>query len=140
MNPLKENAPAVTEARFDTKLNRNYKRLPPYGKKFMAIREAGKVPSKTVMVSFDWDLAKAYPRIIIPADVTPAKVEFRFLAGLPVQIIYRGKDAHRVDSVIQEILKVNPSLLATFALDLAGFAPALTLIKAYEGVEIAEAA
>jgi hypothetical protein len=107
----------------------------------MAIREAGKVPSKTVMVSFDWDLAQAYPRIIIPADSTPAEIEFKFLAGLPVQIIYRSKDAHRVDALVQEILLVSPCLLATFALDLVGTGgETLTLIKPYEDLEIAEAA
>ena len=140
----KENARAATQAAFQnptTKyFDRNYKRLPPYGKQLMAIREAGKVPAKTVVVSFDWDLARAYPRIIIPADVTPAEIEFRFLAGLPVQITYRNKDAHRVDEVAQEIAKVNPCFLATFAFDLAGTGNAWTILKPYQNLEIAEAA
>ena len=113
--PTKENAPAATEARFDTDLNRNYKRLPPYGKQLMTIRQAGKAPSRMVIVAFDWDLARAYPRIIIPDNLPPTEIEFKFLAGLPVQITYRGKDAHRVDAVAQEIAKVNPCFLATFA-------------------------
>jgi hypothetical protein len=116
------------------------KRLPPYGKSLLAIRQAGKVPSKTVMVNFDWDLAQAYPRIVIPDDAIPAEIEFKFLAGLPVQIIYRSKDAHRVDAVVQEIMRVNPRSLATFALDLVGTGDALTLIKPYQSVEVAEAA
>lgn len=86
------------------------KRLPPYGKQFMTMRQAGKAPSKTIMVCFDWDLAHAYPRIVIPEDATPAEIEFKFLAGLPVQIIYRNKDAHRVDALVQEIIRVNPLL------------------------------
>ena len=143
-DPSKENAPGATEAILKTKTTthseRNSKRLPPYGKQFLAMREAGKAPAKTVIVSFDWDLAQAYPRIIIPNDVSPAEIEFKFLAGLPVQIIYRSKDAHRVDALVQEILRVNPCLLATFALDLVGTAPALTIIKSYVDVEIAEAA
>lgn len=141
MRSTKENATGGTVADFETKLNRKYnRRLPPFGKQFLAIREAGKVPAKTVMVSFDWDLAQAYPRIIIPNDLSPAEIEFKFLAGLPVQIIYRSKDAHRVDAVVQEILCVNPCLLATFALDLVGVATALTLIKPYGPLPIAEAA
>ncbi|PTR16972.1 hypothetical protein C8R31_101125 [Nitrosospira sp. Nsp2] len=143
-DPTKEIARAATQAILETKTTvhseRNSKRLPPYGKQFMSIRESGKVPSKTVMVSFDWDLAQAYPRIIIPAGANPAEIEFKFLAGLPVQIIYRNKDAHRVDALVQEIMRVNPCLLATFALDLVDTAPALTLIKPYHTVEQAEAA
>lgn len=140
MNPTKENAPTAIRANLETTLRSNYKRLPPYGKQFMSIRAAGKAPSKTVMVSFDWDLANAYPRIIIPDDISPSQIEFRYLAGLAVQIIFRGKDAHRVDGLAQEIMKVNPSLLATFALDLVGKEAAMTLIKPYQSEEIAEAA
>lgn len=125
----KENAPAATEASFKTKLKRNYKRLPPYGKQLMAIREAGKVPVRKVIVSFDWNLGRAYPRIIIPVDANPAELDFRFLAGLPVEIIYGSQDAHQVDALVHEILQANPSLLATFALDLIGTAPAVTVIK-----------
>lgn len=119
---------------------RGVRRLPPYGKQFMALRQAGKVPSKRVMVSFDWDLARAYPRIIIPADENPSELEFKFLAGLSVQIIYGCKDAHRVDALVQEIMRVNPCFLATFALDLVDTGDALTLIKPYQLLEVAEAA
>ena len=135
MTPTKENAPAATEAGFENKLNRNYKRLPPYGKQLMTIREAGKAPARMVIVAFDWDLGKAYPRIIIPDNPTPAEIEFRFLAGLPVQIPYRNKDAHRVDALIQEIAKVNPCFLATFALDLAGTGDAWAILKPYLAIQ-----
>lgn len=135
MTLTKENAPAATEARFDTKLNCNYKRLPPYGKQLMAIRQAGKAPARIVIVAFDWDLAHAYPRIIIPDDLTPAEIEFRFLAGLSVQITYRSKDAPRVDAVAQEVAKVNPCFLAAFALDLAGTGDAWTILKPYLAIQ-----
>ena len=138
---INENAPAATEAGVETKPNRNYKRLPPFGKQLMAIREAGQVPSKTVMVCFDWTLARAYPRIIIPALANPVEFDFRFLAGLFVQINYGNQDAHRVDALVQQIMLVNPSLLATWALDLIGTrVPAVTIISPYQSVEPAGAA
>jgi hypothetical protein len=141
MSPTKENAPATTEANVTTGLaSSNYKRLPPHGKQLMAIRQAGKAPARMVIVAFDWDLAHAYPRIIIPNDLAPAEIEFRFLAGLSVQITYRSKDAHRVDAVAQEIAKVNPCFLATFALDLAGTGDAWAILKPCQSLEIAEAA
>jgi hypothetical protein len=129
MTITKENALGATRATFQTKPQSNYKRLPPYGKQLMAIRQAGKAPVRMMIVAFDWDLARAYPRIIIPNDLTPAEIEFRFLAGLPVQITYRSKDAHRVDAVAQEIAKVNPCFLATFGLDLVGTGDAWAILK-----------
>lgn len=123
------------EARFKAKLTHNYKRLPPYGRRLMAMREAGKVPPRTVMVTFEWNLAKAHPRIIILADANPAELEFQYLAGFPVHIIYRSKDAHRVDVLAQEIMLANPCFLATWALDLVGIDDALTIIKPYQCAE-----
>ncbi|SET68023.1 hypothetical protein SAMN05216412_11266 [Nitrosospira multiformis] len=140
MSLTKENAPAATEATFKANSGHNYKRLPPYGKQLMSIREAGKAPARMVIVAFDWDLGKAYPRIIIPNNLAPTEIEFRFLAGLPVQITYRSKDAHRVDAVAQEIARVNPCFLATFAFDLAGTGDAWAILKPYESTKIAEAA
>ncbi|MEO9061146.1 MAG: hypothetical protein ABI270_03775, partial [Nitrosospira sp.] len=89
MDPTKENAPAGTRAAFETKLNREYKRFPPYGKQLMQLRQSGKIPARTVMVTFDWKLARAYPRIVISDDTPAAKLNFDYLAGLPVEVVYR---------------------------------------------------
>ena len=128
MNPEKQNAPAATRASFETKLNTNYKRLPAYGKQLMKMRLSGQIPARTVMVTFDWKLARAYPRIVIPDQIPAANLNFGYLAGLPVEIVYRQKDAHKVGGVIDGILRVKPSCLATFALDLVGTGDAVTLI------------
>ncbi|SCY31125.1 hypothetical protein [Nitrosospira sp. Nsp13] len=141
MNPIKENAPAGTRASFETKLNQNYKRrMPAYGKQFMEMRQARKIPSNRVMVTFDWNLAKAYPRIVIADDTPAGQLNFNYLAGLAVQIVYRRKDAHRVRDVVDAILEINPSCLAIFALDLVDTGNAAVLIKPYQDIQIAEAA
>ena len=140
MTTTKQNAPTGIRASFETKLNSNYKRFPPYGKKLMELRRSGKIPARTVMVTFDWKLARAYPRVVI-ADQTPAaRLNFDYLAGLPVEVVYRGNDAHRVSGVVDAILQVNPAFLATFALDLVDTGDAVTLIKPYQITQIAEAA
>lgn len=132
MNPTKENAPTAIRALGRTKRELKYKRIPAYGKQFLSMRQSCKVPARRVMVTFDWDLAKAYPRIVIVGDTPVDEFNFSYLAGLPVQIVYRRKDAHRVSSVVGEIMKVNPSFLATFALDLVGICDVATIIKPYE--------
>ncbi len=105
------------------------KRFPAYGKKLIELRRAGKVPSRRVMIVFDWKLARTYPRIVIANDIPLDGLEFSYLAGLPVQIVYRGKDAHRVNVVAEEIMKVKPSWLAALAMDLvATDVPAFTII------------
>ena len=138
MTITKQNAPTGIRASFETKLNQDYKRMPSYGKQFMAMRKSGRVPSLRVMVTFDWNLAKAYPRIVIADDTPAAELNLSFLAGLPVQIVYGRKHAHRVSALIDAILEVNPSSLTTFAFDLVDTGDAVTLIKPY--IQLAEAA
>ncbi len=105
------------------------KRYPPFGKRLTLMRQIGKVPSKVVMVVFNWELGRAYPRIIITEDTNTETLEFGYLSGIPVQIVYCSQDANRVDAVAQAILKVNPSYLATFALDLVYTGKATTILK-----------
>lgn len=105
------------------------KQYPPFGKRLTLMRQIGKVPSKVVMVVFNWKLGAAYPRIIITEDTNTETLEFGYLSGIPVQIVYCSQDAGRVDAVAQAILAVNPSYLATFALDLVGIGKATTILK-----------
>ncbi len=105
------------------------KQYPAFGKKLMLFRQSGKVPSKVVMVVFNWELGRAYPRIIITENTNTETLEFGYLSGIPVQIVYCSQDAGRVDAVAQAILAVNPSYLSTFALDLAEIGKATTILK-----------
>jgi len=94
------------------------KTFPPYGKKLMSLRKQGKIPRKMIQAVFDWKLARAYPRIVLTEETVPEDTEFKYLAGIPVQIVYTEKEADRVNGFSQEILKVNPSFLSTFGLHL----------------------
>jgi hypothetical protein len=130
-----ENAPAATEAGSENRPKHNYKRLPPYGKQLMALRKAGMVPIRMVVVCFDWDQAKAWPRIIILPDAAPESLDFRCLAGIPVEIVYKNKDAHRIDALVQEIMQVNPCYLATLGVDLLDTDDARNIIKPQQFAE-----
>lgn len=110
------------------KQHAHFNRFPAYGKLLSAMRRAGKVPARIVQVVFDWKLARAYPRIVLADDIAPTDLNFSYLAGLSVQVIYRSKDAHRVQPVVEEILKAKPCFLATFAVDRAGEEGARALI------------
>ncbi len=129
MSPPNENAPAGTKALNTTSYKGKYKRFPPYGKKLMSMRLAGKVPTNVIMVVFDWKYGRAYPRIVIDGDTPIESLEFSYLSGIAAQIVYCSQDADRVDAVAQAILKVNPSFLSTFNLDLVDVGKATTIIK-----------
>lgn len=95
------------------------KKFPPYGKQLDELRRQGLVPVLRVIVSTDWKLGAAYPRIVIPKDTKPENIEFRYLAGLSVQIVHHADEAELVRSLIGEIIKVKPRVLTLFNFDIA---------------------
>jgi hypothetical protein len=112
------------------------KKFPPYGKQLMQLRKQGQIPRKILQVVFDWKIARAYPRIIIQEEVKPEDLEFCYLAGLPVQVVFSKSEAHRVNGLVDEILKVKPLYLFTFGLDLLDVG-ARTILKAPSSQEVA---
>lgn len=112
-------------------------KLPAYGKKILDLRKSGKVPFQIVQVVFDWKLARAFPRLVISETNQADELDFRCLAGLPVQIAYRSPDAHRVSKLVEAIHKVRPSFLSTFAVDRAGENGARALIIPFIEMKVA---
>jgi hypothetical protein len=93
------------------------KRFPAYGKKLYQQRLAGRIPSGLYVV-LDWNLAKAFPRIVIPRELPLAEIELRFLAGLDVTLAFGEKHADRIPELSQAILQVNPRILNTFNVEI----------------------
>ena len=120
-------------------LEPKYKRYPAFGKFLMKLRQIGKIPSQVVMVVFDWKVARAYPRIVIDNKTQPEGLEFGYLTGIPVQIVYSDKDAFRVDPLAQIILEIAPSFLSTFGLNLVDTGEATSIIKPLQNSQIVEA-
>ena len=113
------------------------RKLPAFGKKILDLRKSGKVPSRIVQVVFDWKLARSYPRLVITETDRVDELNFNCLAGLPVQIAYRSHDTCRVSKLVEAILKVRPSFLSTFAVDLAGEGGARALIIPFVEMKVA---
>jgi len=98
-----------------------YKRFPSFGKQLKELRRLGRIPAQMIQVVFDWNIAKMWPRIVLAdKDVSPERIDFSYLTNLPVQVTYTDKDAHRVNSVVEQILKVHPIFLSSFNLDCVG--------------------
>jgi len=91
MSPPNENAPAGTKALNTTSYKGKYKRFPPYGKKLMPMRLAGKVPTNVIMVVFDWKYGRAYPRIVIDGDTPIESLEFSYLSASQLRLFTVAK-------------------------------------------------
>lgn len=107
----------------------NYKRFPAYGKQLMEQRLAGQAPSNGILVAFEWDIGRIFPRIVIAEAVPFDDLELRYLAGMDVTLVYRSKDAGRVLALAHEILKINPRIMNAFAMDI----PKNTILKNLAG-------
>lgn len=106
-----------------------YKRFPAFGKRLMDQRMAGQVPHNSVVIAFEWDIGRIFPRIVIADAVPFDDLELRYLAGLDVMLAYRNHDASRVMELAQVILRVNPRSLLAFAMDI----PKTTILKNLAG-------
>ena len=92
------------------------KRFPAFGRQLDDLRKQGRIPAKRVIVAFDWKIGKLFPRIIIMPDAPVTKFQFRYLAGLHIQIAYHDRDAALLPALTDEILKIRPASLSTFNL------------------------
>lgn len=106
--------PAEREAAFRDTLHTNFKRFPPFGKQLDQIRQRGLIPNRRVIVCFDWQIGKLYPRIVIMREHPPERIELRYLAGLHCQIAFFDHDAEYLPGLVDEILKTKPASLALF--------------------------
>lgn len=90
------------------------RKYPPFGKKLDELRRRGLIPAMRVIVTTDWKLGAAYPRIVITQEQPVISLRFEYLAGLHVQIVYYDHDASIMLDLTAEIQSINPATLAVF--------------------------
>lgn len=93
--------------------------FPPYGKRLDDIRRSGLIPDNRIIVSTDWKIGKAYPRIVIEKNMNISELRFEYLAGLNVQITYFEHDANILPDLIEALMQVKPATLTTFNMSAA---------------------
>jgi len=66
-------------------------RLPPFGKRLLALRRRGKVPAsgQVAIAVADWKLInpERSDAVVLPPGASPASFDWRFVANLPVLLI-----------------------------------------------------
>ena len=124
-----------------TKSSPNFttKKFPPFGKRLDELRRKGLIPVMRVIVTTDWKLGAAYPRIVIARDQPVTSLRFDYLTRLHVQIVYYDHDASILPNLTAEIQSVNPATLAVFNMSAVKRGePAYTMI--YSQAEMEETA
>jgi len=100
--------------------NKNIRRFPAFGRQIDEIRKRGLIPNRRVIICFDWEIGKAFPRIVITKECPPERVEFKYLSGLHCQIVFYDRDIPYLNGLIREVLKIKPASLAVFGMDCVG--------------------
>ncbi len=114
------------------------RKYPPFGKKLDELRRRGLIPAMRVIVTTDWKLGAAFPRIVITQDQPVTSLRFEYLAGLHVQIVYYDHDASILPDLTAEIQSINPATLAIFNVSAAKRRePAYTMIYSQSEMEAA---
>ena len=102
-----------------TNSSANYttKKFPPFGKRLDVLRRKGLIPAMRVIVATQWHIGKAFPRIVIPQEQPVTSLQFNYLSGLHVQIVHYDHDNQILESLITEILSIQPESLSKFNMD-----------------------
>jgi hypothetical protein len=94
-------------------------RLPAFGRKLLALRRQGLVPACRVVVALDkWKHGRSYARVVVPEDTEPNELDFSFLAGLDVELVWSPylTTVERRNAAIRAILKPSPERLIMWVL------------------------
>lgn len=93
-------------------------RYPAYGKQILEARRRGLQPrQQMVMAVFSWNLAKAFPRIVIDPLSDFDRLDFTYLAGLDVIVGFNQVEVSLVEPLARAILKANPRRLQAWPLE-----------------------
>ena len=90
------------------------RKYPPFGKKLDELRRKGLIPAMRVIVTTNWKLGAAYPRIVITQEQPVTSLQFNYLSGLHVQIVHYDHDNQILESLITEILSIQPESISKF--------------------------
>lgn len=96
------------------------RKLPAFGREIRTMLAAGKTPRSpagTVTVAVDtWTLCQRWPRIVVDRHDDPANLDFTFLAGRDVLLVWRhGSDFDRIVAVSRELRNAGVRLVEPLA-------------------------
>ena len=101
-------APRLTNGFRDFRLPSVGQRLPPFGRRLLALRRAGRIPDtrQVVIAVADWTLVnqKREDVVVVPFGEPVSGLDFRFVAGLPVVMVVNEHDVEIADQVAEMVI------------------------------------
>ena len=92
--------------------------LPPYGRAVVAMLDRHQRPrilGGAIVAALDWEIAEAWPRVVIPDD--PASYRLDFARGLDWLVLARiGHPQSHIAAVVQALRDDGASVVAAVAL------------------------
>lgn len=72
------------------------RRLPAFGRELVAAQRKGlNVP--WLLIALDWNLGRAFPRVVVPVEVQARELDMRLARGLGCMIAHRGEASRALD-------------------------------------------
>lgn len=76
--------------------NNQGRRLPAFGRELVAAQRKGlNVP--WLCIALDWNLGRAFPRVVVPVDVQACELDMRLVRGLGCMIVHHGAASRALD-------------------------------------------
>lgn len=117
------------------------KRLPAFGREILELRRRGLRPRGGIILAIDsWNygIGTSRARAVITPDLDPAALDYSFVAGLDVELVWLPKltPKERLDATIRAVLRCAPQRLLVWNM---GEQAGVKVIKSKEvGIELAE--
>jgi hypothetical protein len=71
-------------------------RLPAFGRELVAAQRKG-LNVQWLCVSLDWNIGRAFPRVVVPSGVQTCELDMRLARGLGCMIVHRGEPVRAFD-------------------------------------------
>lgn len=111
------------------------RRLPAFGRELADAQRKGlNVP--WLLIALDWNLGRAFPRVVIPADVPVRELDMRMVRGLDCMIAHLGEGSRALD-VAETALLAGATLCSIFDVALGRLTLTTAEVVAARGLTVA---
>jgi hypothetical protein len=77
-------------------LNNQHRRLPAFGRELVDAQRKG-LNVAWLCIALDWNLGRAFPRVVVPVDIQARDLDMRLARGLGCMIVHRGEASRALD-------------------------------------------
>ena len=137
-DPTKEKAAELGSgaARYiNIEQDQHTKKLPAYGRAIFDARKRGySVP--WLCIALDWDLGRAFPRVVVTPDTQAHELDLRLVAGLGCMVAHRGETSRALD-VAEAALMAGAVECPVFDVALGRLTATTTEVMAARGLKVA---